>query len=94
MFLFVFEVFFKIFICVEVVKYNIEDSVWFVIDIVVYDVFEFLDVYFGGEVVFCQVVGIDVIVVFYNFYRYEVFQKYFDFVIGIIEGEKQFIIIF
>ncbi|KAK4188019.1 acyl-CoA dehydrogenase/oxidase [Podospora australis] len=76
----------------EVKKHNTEDSVWFVIDTVVYDVSEFLDAHPGGEAVLRQVAGKDATAAFYNLHRHEVLQKYSDLAIGTIEGEKQSII--
>ncbi|KAK4201444.1 acyl-CoA dehydrogenase/oxidase [Triangularia verruculosa] len=82
----------KTFTRAEVAKHNTEDSVWFVIDTVVYDVSEFLDAHPGGEAVLRQVAGTDATAAFYNLHRHEVLQKYSDLAIGTIEGEKQSII--
>ena len=76
----------------EVKKHNTEDSVWFIIDTVVYDVSEFLDAHPGGEAVLRQVAGTDATTAFYNLHRHEVLQKYVDLAIGTIAGEKQSIV--
>lgn len=76
----------------EVAKHNTDDSVWFIIDTVVYDVSEFLDAHPGGEAVLRQVAGKDATAAFYNLHRHEVLQKYADLAIGTIQGEKQSII--
>lgn len=76
----------------EVAKQNTEDSVWFVIDTVVYDVSDFLDAHPGGEAVLRQVAGKDATTAFYNLHRHEVLQKYSDMAVGTIQGEKQSII--
>ncbi|KAL2118591.1 hypothetical protein VTJ04DRAFT_8251 [Mycothermus thermophilus] len=82
----------KTFTRAEVAKHNTEDSVWFIIDTVVYDVSEFLDAHPGGEAVLRQVAGTDATVAFYNLHRHEVLEKYQDLAIGSIEGEKPSII--
>ncbi len=83
----------KTFTRAEVAKNNASgDSVWFVIDSVVYDVSDFLDAHPGGEAVLRQVAGKDATVDFYNLHRHEVLQKYSDMAIGTIAGEKQTII--
>ncbi|KAK4113508.1 acyl-CoA dehydrogenase NM domain-like protein [Canariomyces notabilis] len=82
----------KTFTRAEVAKRKTEDSVWFIIDTVVYDVSEFLDAHPGGEAVLRQVAGTDATVAFYNLHRHEVLQKYSDLAIGTIEGEKQSIL--
>lgn len=56
----------------EVKKHNTEDSVWFIIDAVVYDASEFLDAHPGGEAVLRQVAGTDATTAFYNLHRHEV----------------------
>ncbi|AEO63571.1 6a3cca0e-1992-4043-b3cc-2ddab3848fd4 [Thermothielavioides terrestris] len=76
----------------EVAKHNTEDSTWFVIDTVVYDVSDFLDAHPGGEAVLRQVAGQDATVAFYNLHRHEVLQKYANLAIGTIAGEQQSII--
>ncbi|KAJ4302374.1 hypothetical protein N0V88_002518 [Collariella sp. IMI 366227] len=76
----------------EVAKNNTEDSTWFIIDAVVYDVSDFLDAHPGGEAVLRQVAGTDATVAFYNLHRHEVLQKYADLAIGTVAGEKQSII--
>jgi alkylation response protein AidB-like acyl-CoA dehydrogenase len=82
----------KTFTRAEVAKHNTEDSIWFIIDTVVYDVSEFVDAHPGGEAVLRQVAGTDATVAFYNLHRHEALQKYADLAIGSIEGEKQSII--
>jgi alkylation response protein AidB-like acyl-CoA dehydrogenase len=82
----------KTFTRAEVAKHNTEDSTWFIIDTVVYDVSEFVDAHPGGEAVLRQVAGTDATVAFYNLHRHEALQKYADLAIGTIEGEKQSII--
>ncbi|KAM7212563.1 Acyl-CoA dehydrogenase/oxidase, N-terminal and middle domain containing protein [Rhypophila decipiens] len=82
----------KTFTRAEVAKHNTEDSVWFIVDTVVYDVTDFLDAHPGGEAVLRQVAGKDATTVFYNLHRHEVLMKYVDLAIGTIEGEKQSII--
>ena len=82
----------KTFTRAEVAKHNTEDSVWFIIDTVVYDVSEFFDAHPGGEAVLRQVAGTDATVDFYNLHRQEVLQKYSDLAIGTIENETQSII--
>ncbi|KAL2269169.1 hypothetical protein VTJ83DRAFT_4015 [Remersonia thermophila] len=82
----------KTFTRAEVAKHNTEDSVWFIIDTVVYDASEFLDAHPGGEAVLRQVAGTDATVAFYNLHRHEVLEKYADLAIGSIEGEKPSII--
>ncbi|KAL2178116.1 acyl-CoA dehydrogenase/oxidase [Thermothelomyces heterothallicus CBS 202.75] len=82
----------KTFTRAEVAKHNTEDSTWFIIDTVVYDVSDFLDAHPGGEAVLRQVAGTDATVAFYNLHRHEVLQKYSNLAIGTIEGEKQSII--
>jgi alkylation response protein AidB-like acyl-CoA dehydrogenase len=82
----------KTFTRAEVAKHNTEDSTWFVIDTVVYDVSDFLDAHPGGEAVLRQVAGTDATVAFYNLHRHEVLQKYADLAVGTIEGEQQSIV--
>ena len=82
----------KTFTRAEVAKHNTEDSVWFIVDTVVYDVSDFLDAHPGGEAVLRQVAGQDATAAFYNLHRQEVLVKYKDLAIGTIAGEKQSII--
>lgn len=82
----------KTFTRAEVAKHNTEDSTWFIIDAVVYDVSEFLDAHPGGEAVLRQVAGKDATVDFYNLHRHEVLTKYADLAVGTIAGESQSII--
>lgn len=76
----------------EVAKHNTEDSVWFVVDAVVYDVSEFVDAHPGGEAVLRQVAGTDATSAFYNLHRHEVLVKYADLAIGTLAGEKPSVI--
>lgn len=76
----------------EVAKHNAEDSVWFVIDSVVYDVSDFVDAHPGGEAVLRQVAGTDATSDFYNLHRHEVLVKYADLAIGTLAGEKPSVI--
>ncbi|EOO01909.1 putative acyl- dehydrogenase protein [Phaeoacremonium minimum UCRPA7] len=76
----------------EVAKHNTEDSVWFVIDSVVYDVSDFVDAHPGGEAVLRQVAGTDATSDFYNLHRHEVLVKYADLAIGTLAGEKPSVI--
>ncbi|KAK3681430.1 acyl-CoA dehydrogenase/oxidase [Podospora appendiculata] len=76
----------------EVAKHNTEDSTWFIIDTVVYDVSDFLDAHPGGEAVLRQVAGTDATTAFYNLHRHEVLSKYADLAVGTIQGEKQSIL--
>ncbi len=69
-----------------------EDSVWFIIDSIVYDVSDFLDAHPGGESVLRQVAGTDATADFYNLHRHEVLQKFSDLAIGSIADEKPSII--
>ena len=84
----------KTFTRAEVAKNNGsgDDSVWFIIDSVVYDASDFLDAHPGGEAVLRQVAGKDATVDFYNLHRQEVLQKYSELAVGTIAGEKQSII--
>ena len=84
----------KTFTRAEVAKNNGsgDDSVWFIIDSVVYDASDFLDAHPGGEAVLRQVAGKDATVDFYNLHRQEVLLKYSDLAVGTIAGEKQSII--
>lgn len=82
----------KTFTRAEVAKHNTEDSVWFIVDAVVYDVSDFLDAHPGGEAVLRQVAGKDATVDFYNLHRHEVLVKYADLAIGTVQGEKQSVI--
>ncbi len=83
----------KTFTRAEVAKNNATgDSIWFIIDTVVYDVSDFLDAHPGGEAVLRQVAGKDATVDFYNLHRHEVLQKYSDLAIGTIAGEQPSII--
>lgn len=82
----------KTFTLDEVAKHKTEDSVWFVIDAVVYDVSDFLDAHPGGEAVLRQVAGKDATVDFYNLHRHEVLVKYADLAVGTVQGQKQSVI--
>ncbi|KAJ9156540.1 Acyl-CoA dehydrogenase [Pleurostoma richardsiae] len=72
----------------EVAKHNTEDSVWFIVDSVVYDVSDFLDAHPGGEAVLRQVAGTDATTAFYNLHRHEVLLKYADLAVGTVAGEQ------
>lgn len=72
----------------EVQKHNTEDSLWCIIDSVVYDLTEFVDAHPGGESVLRQVAGQDATKAFYNLHRHEVLTKYADLAVGTIQGEK------
>lgn len=72
----------------EVAKHNTEDSLWCIIDSVVYDLTDFVDAHPGGEFVLRQVAGKDATTEFYNLHRHEVLTKYARFAVGTIEGEK------
>jgi predicted heme/steroid binding protein len=82
----------KTFTRAEVAEHKTEDSVWFTIDSVVYDVSEFLDAHPGGEAVLRQVAGTDATSAFYNLHRHEVLVKYKDLAIGTVQGEKQSVV--
>lgn len=71
---------------------NSEDSVWFIVDSIVYDVSDFLDAHPGGEAVLRQVAGTDATAAFYNLHRHEVLARYADMAIGSIAGEKQSVV--
>ncbi len=63
------------------------ETVWFIVDSVVYDVSEFLDAHPGGESVLRQVAGTDATSAFYNLHRHEVLGRFAELAIGRIAGE-------
>ncbi|CCE32087.1 related to acyl-coa dehydrogenase, long-chain specific precursor [Claviceps purpurea 20.1] len=77
----------------EVRNHTSEDSLWCIIDSIVYDLSEFIMAHPGGESVLHQVAGQDATTAFYNLHRQEVLTKYADLAIGTIEGEKPQIIV-
>lgn len=77
----------------EVREHTTEDSLWCVIDSIVYDLSEFVMAHPGGESVLHQVAGQDATTAFYNLHRQEVLTKYADLAIGTIEGEKPQVIV-
>jgi alkylation response protein AidB-like acyl-CoA dehydrogenase len=72
----------------EVREHTSDDSLWCIIDNVVYDLTDFVDAHPGGESVLKQVAGQDATTAFYNLHRHEVLARYTDLAIGTIEGEK------
>lgn len=82
----------KTFTRAEVAAHNTEDSVWFVIDAVVYDASDFLDAHPGGEAVLRQVAGTDATAAFYNLHRHEVLTKYAELALGTVRGEEPSVI--
>ncbi|KHN96569.1 Acyl-CoA dehydrogenase/oxidase [Metarhizium album ARSEF 1941] len=77
----------------EVREHTTEDSLWCVIDSIVYDLSEFVIAHPGGESVLHQVAGQDATTAFYNLHRQEVLAKYADLAIGTIRGEKPQVIV-
>ena len=76
----------------EVAEHDTEDSVWFIIDAVVYDASDFLDAHPGGEAVLRQVAGKDATVDFYNLHRHEVLVRNARLAVGTVRDEKQSVI--
>lgn len=72
----------------DVRQHTAEDSLWCVIDSVVYDLTDFVDAHPGGESVLRQIAGQDATSAFYNLHRHEVLTKYAHLAIGTVEGEK------
>lgn len=72
----------------EVRNHTSEDSLWCIIDSVVYDLTEFVDAHPGGESVLKQVAGQDATSAFYNLHRHEVLSRYADLAIGTVQNEK------
>ncbi|KAF2096895.1 acyl-CoA dehydrogenase family protein [Rhizodiscina lignyota] len=72
----------------SVASHNSADDLWIIIDHKVYDLSDFVDAHPGGSVVLEQVAGTDATTAFYNLHRHEVLQKFSDFCIGVLEGEK------
>ncbi|KAH0593127.1 hypothetical protein MHUMG1_09129 [Metarhizium humberi] len=83
----------KTFTRAEVREHTTEDSLWCIIDSIVYDLSEFVIAHPGGESVLHQVAGQDATTAFYNLHRQEVLTKYADLAIGTIEGEKPQVIV-
>ena len=77
----------------EVKKHATEDSLWCIIDSIVYDLSEFVDAHPGGEAVLRQIAGQDATVDFYNLHRQEVLDKYPDLRIGTVQGETPQVIV-
>lgn len=69
-----------------------DESLWCIIDSVVYDLTEFVDAHPGGESVLRQVAGQDATSAFYNLHRHEVLSRYADLALGTVEGEKPAVI--
>lgn len=72
----------------EVRSHTSEDSLWCIIDSVVYDLTDFVDAHPGGESVLRQIAGQDATEAFYNLHRHEVLTKYADLAIGTVANEK------
>jgi hypothetical protein len=77
----------------EVREHTTEDSLWCIIDSIVYDLSEFIMAHPGGESVLQQVAGQDATTAFYNLHRQEVLTKYADLAIGTIKDEKPQVIV-
>jgi hypothetical protein len=77
----------------EVREHTSEDSLWCIIDSIVYDLSEFVMAHPGGESVLHQVAGQDATTAFYNLHRQEVLAKYADLAIGTIKDEKPQVIV-
>ncbi|CCX06108.1 acyl-CoA dehydrogenase/oxidase [Pyronema domesticum] len=76
----------------EVAKNNTEDSLWVIIDSLVYDVTDFALGHPGGLHVLLQVAGQDATRDFYSMHRHEVLVKYKDLIIGRIHNQTPQII--
>ncbi|KAH7325862.1 putative acyl-CoA dehydrogenase [Stachybotrys elegans] len=76
----------------EVRQHTSDDSLWCIIDSVVYDLTEFVDAHPGGESVLRQVAGQDATDAFYNLHRHEVLSKYADLAVGTVKDEAPQII--
>ena len=63
------------------------ESLWCIVDSVVYDLTDFLEAHPGGESVLRQVAGQDATEAFYSLHRHEVLTKYAHLAIGKITGE-------
>ncbi|KAK5992278.1 Acyl-CoA dehydrogenase apdG [Cladobotryum mycophilum] len=77
----------------EVRDHTSEDSLWCIIDSIVYDLTDFVDAHPGGESVLKQIAGQDATKAFYNLHRQEVLTKYADLAIGTVAGEKSQVIV-
>ncbi|KAG5987469.1 hypothetical protein E4U54_004983, partial [Claviceps lovelessii] len=77
----------------EVRDHTGEDSLWCIIDSIVYDLSDFIMAHPGGESVLHQVAGQDATTAFYNLHRQEVLVKYADLAIGTIDGETPQVIV-
>lgn len=74
----------------EVLSNGSEDSLWCIIDSLVYDLTEFQDVHPGGRFVLLQVGGKDATDDFFNLHRQDILKKYSHLCIGtIVDGEPQ-----
>jgi len=71
----------------KVAKNNTEDSLWVIIDSLVYDVTEFALGHPGGAHVLLQVAGTDATRDFYSMHRHEVLGKYRSMIIGRIHNK-------
>ena len=71
----------------QVAKNNSEDSLFVVIDSLVYDVTDFQDGHPGGAHVLLQVGGRDATRAFYSMHRHEVLNKYRSLIVGRIENQ-------
>jgi len=76
----------------EVAKNNTEDSLWIIIDSVVYDLSSFGEAHPGGLYPLKEVAGTDATTLFFNLHRYEVLEKYAKLAIGRITSEKSQIV--
>ncbi|TQV91294.1 hypothetical protein V2A60_009485 [Cordyceps javanica] len=77
----------------EVREHTSEDSLWCIIDSIVYDLTDFVMAHPGGEAVLQQVAGQDATTAFYNLHRQEVLKKYGDLAIGTVKGETPQVIV-
>ncbi|KAJ6784676.1 hypothetical protein PWT90_00419 [Aphanocladium album] len=77
----------------EVREHTTEDSLWCVIDSIVYDLTDFVMAHPGGEAVLQQVAGQDATTAFYNLHRQEVLKKYADLAIGTVQGETPQVVV-
>ncbi|GAO17905.1 hypothetical protein UVI_02027150 [Ustilaginoidea virens] len=77
----------KTFTRAEVRQHTAEDSLWCIIDSIVYDVSDFVAIHPGGESVLRQVAGQDATTAFYNLHRQEVLTQHADLAVGTVEGE-------
>jgi alkylation response protein AidB-like acyl-CoA dehydrogenase/predicted heme/steroid binding protein len=77
----------KTFTVEEVAKNNTEDSLYIIIDSLVYDVTDFALGHPGGLHVLLQVAGHDATRDFYSMHRHEVLSKYRTLIIGRIENQ-------